>query len=125
MKYFGFSVSKCMALQCGAALITVKCLSTSVYLSFAEQPQGANGRGGGAPDEWTIASTGAKPLPLGLHFDPATGIVSGVPWRVASAVHYTVTASNDGGRSFGPPSSNLGTMKSKVSESIGMVNFLA
>ncbi len=39
------------------------------------------------------------PLPLGLTFDPTTGIISGTPLSASPATNYTVTAYNTGGSS--------------------------
>lgn len=40
-----------------------------------------------------------KPLPSGLTFDSATGIISGTPTVLSPAINYTVTAYNGGGSS--------------------------
>jgi gliding motility-associated-like protein len=38
-------------------------------------------------------------LPAGLTFDTTTGVINGTPTKVTPATTYTITASNDGGRS--------------------------
>jgi len=40
-----------------------------------------------------------KPLPIGLTFDPATGIISGTPSAKSPATQYTITANNASGSS--------------------------
>jgi gliding motility-associated-like protein len=40
-----------------------------------------------------------KPLPVGLNFDPKTGIISGTPTVISPSTDYTVTAYNAGGNS--------------------------
>ncbi len=49
---------------------------------------------GGAVVSYSISPA----LPAGLSFDTATGVISGKPTAVSAAAHYTVKATNTGGR---------------------------
>ncbi len=49
---------------------------------------------GGSP---VVSYSISPPLPAGLAFDPATGVIGGVPTVVAPATDYTVTATNAAG----------------------------
>jgi uncharacterized protein (DUF1800 family) len=70
-----------------------------VVMYEEEEPIAPNAptTGGGPVREWSID----PPLPEGLAFDPATGVVTGTPEDPSAAATYTVTASNLAGDTQG------------------------